>query len=82
LTCGNAELFNEMVTVGKNANAAVEVLEGEAKEFEELPVKPVVDIEAGGNGHQELNVEVVVEVVSTPGGMIYKALFVVELSCA
>ena len=41
-----------MVTVGKNANAAVEVLEGEAKEFEELPVKPVVDIEAGGNGHQ------------------------------
>jgi len=52
-TSESAELFNETVTVGKNASP--EVPEDEAEETEELSVKPVdngVDNEAGGNGHQ------------------------------
>lgn len=54
-TSESAELFNEIVTVGKNANSVAEVPEDEAEETEELSVKPVddgVDNEAGGNGHQ------------------------------
>ena len=51
----SAELFDETVTVGKNANPVPEVPEDKVEEIEELSVKPVdddVDNEAGGNGHQ------------------------------
>jgi hypothetical protein len=53
LTIRGAELFNEMVTVGKNANAVPEV--PEEVDVIKLSAKLVdegVDAETGGNGHQ------------------------------